>query len=78
MNPITIGVGARPHQRITVTTRDGETYDLGLQVAGTDLIARFYQWQQTRRINAYCRDRIKTLTGVERDEFVRELETRRG
>lgn len=78
MKTITVGIGQRPSQRIKVTTVEGKTYDLGKQVDGDDLIARFYQWRQRRKIAAYCRDRLRTLTGVQRDEFLREMEAHRG
>lgn len=74
MNGLTVGIGQRPYQAITVTTRDGKTYDLGKQVAGTDPIARLYQWRQRRKIEAYKRDRLATLTGQDRDDFLNQLE----
>lgn len=76
--PMLIGLGQRPEQRIKVTTRDGRTYDLGRQVEGTDPIARWFQWRQRARIAAYCRDRLRTLTPMEREEFIREMGASRG
>lgn len=78
MKAMTVGVGQRPFQSITVTTRDGKVYDLGRQVAGDDPIAKFYQWRQRRKIAAYCRDRLATLTGTERAEFIAEMEAHCG
>ena len=75
---ITIGIGQRPEANLVVHTRDGKRYDLGKQVAGDDLIARFYQWRQRRKIAAYCRDRLRTLQGAERKEFLKEMEAHRG
>ena len=73
-NGMGLGLGQRPEQSITVTTRDGKKYDLGKQVQGDDLIAKFYRRQQRRKINAYCKDRLKTLTGDEREQFLLEVE----
>lgn len=78
MKTLTIGLGQRPHQSVKVTTRDGTTYNLGRQVSGDDPLARWYQWRQRRKIDAYCRDRLKTLTGPQRDEFLKEMEAHRG
>ena len=76
MNGLTVGIGQRPFQSIRVTTRDGRTYDLGRQVAGTDPVARFFQWRQRRKIEAYIRDRLTNLTGAERQDFLNQLENR--
>lgn len=78
MPSLTIGLGQRPHQSLKVVTRDGGTFDLGPQVEGTDLVARFYQWRQERRIAAYIRDRLASLTGPERDEFMTLMEKPNG
>lgn len=75
---VLVRIGQRPTQRMVVTTRDGKRYDLGLQVAGDDWVAKFFQWRQRRKIRAYCKDRLRNLTGVERQEFIREMEAQRG
>jgi hypothetical protein len=72
-NIVLFSLGQRPKQTLTVVTRDGKRYDLGKQVSGDDLIARFYQWRQKRKIEAYSRDRLKSLAGSEREEFLREI-----
>lgn len=77
-NLMTVGLGQRPEQILRVRTRDGKVYDLGRQVEGTDLYARWHQWRQRAKIAAYCRDRLRTLTGVERQEFLEEMEARCG
>lgn len=82
MKALTMKLGVRPQQKMVVTTRDGKTYDLGRQVAGEDIIAKWFQWRQDRKIRAYCRDRLRSLTGTEREEFLAEMnkmkEARRG
>lgn len=74
---ITVGLGQRPSQTLVVVDRDGIRHDLGPQVAGDDLVARFYQWRQKRKINTYCRARLVTLTGTEREEFTQLMEVAR-
>lgn len=78
MKTLIIGLGQRPSQQIVVRTADGQQFNLGYQVSGDDLIARFYQWRQRRKIARYCKIRLKTLTGVQREEFLREMEAHRG
>lgn len=73
-----VRVANRPHQHLTVTTKDGETFDLGFQVEGTDPVARFHQWRQHRKVVAYCNNRLRTLTGDDRTFFVEAMEARRG
>lgn len=79
---LAIGLGQRPSIEMIVQGRDGIDYHLGWCVEGDDLIARIYQWHQRRRVNAYCRKRLRTLTGVEAEEFQHEVnkmkEARRG
>lgn len=71
-----VGIGQRPCIPIAVVTREGKRYDLGKQVEGDDLVARYYQWQQRRKIRAYCKDRAKDLSGQEREDFLREVNKR--
>jgi hypothetical protein len=78
LNGLTVGIGQRPFQSIRVTTRDGKTYDLGKQVAGTDPIARLYRWRQRRKIESYIRDRLASLTGAERTEFLNQMGNEHG
>jgi hypothetical protein len=75
-------IGHRPKIKVIVQARDGKDYNLGYEVAGDDLLAKFYQWRRRRKTLAYCRDRMRSLTGTEREEFQREVnklkEARRG
>lgn len=76
--PFLVGLGQRPTQKITVVTRDGQRFDLGRQVSGDDAFAWYHQWRQRRKIAAYCRARLRTLSGDERLEFLKEMEGHRG
>lgn len=56
-------IGQRPQQHVRVRTADGRLFDLGRQVDGTDLIARWFKWRQRRKIAAYIRARREELNG---------------
>lgn len=75
-------IGERPSTAVVVRTADGREFDLGKVLEGNDLIARFYQWRQRRRVDAYCKAQLAYLTGEKRAEFKVQVdkmkEARRG
>lgn len=72
---IATGAGARRKSSVSmvVKTRDGRTYDLGVQ-KNHGLLKPYYRWRQTRNINKYFTHRLKTLSDPkEIQEFTEQI-----
>lgn len=70
--------GANARRKSTVSlivkTRDGKTYDLGLQ-KNTGIFRHYYRWRQNRNITNYFTSRLKTLTDPkEIQEFTEQID----
>lgn len=70
---MTIGLGQRPRIDMKFVFDNGKVFNLGPQVEGDDLIARFYNWRHRRRVQAYIRYRLRYETGDRREQFLAEV-----